>query len=98
MMSGRWDKVARGIKAFVENPLTNLVKGVALVLIGVSEASRTFREDLAHGRFRVGHGLILIGLFSILEALPHLIEGLEAWSRYLELRRKSSDKADERIL
>ena len=72
------DKVARGINSFVENPVTNLVKGVALVLIGLSDASHTFRGDVAHGQVRVGHGLILIGLFSILGALPHLIEGLEA--------------------
>ena len=87
-MSGFGDKVARGITSFVENPVTNLVKGVALVLIGLSDASHTFRGDVAHGQFRVGHGLILIGVFSILGALPHLIEGLEAGARYLELREQ----------
>jgi hypothetical protein len=87
-MGERGDKVARGIKAFVENPITNLVKGLALVLIGLSDASHTFREDVTHGQVRVGHGLIIIGLFSILGALPHLIEGLEAGARYLESRKK----------
>jgi hypothetical protein len=88
MKSGRWEKVGRRIKAFVENPVTNLVKGVVLVFIGVSEASRTFREDLAHGRVRVGHGLIIIGLFSILDALPHFLDALEASERYLEAREE----------
>jgi hypothetical protein len=69
---------ARAIKAFVEHPVTKLLKGLALLLIGLSEASHTIREDIAHFHVRVGHGLILIGLFSILEALPHLIDGLEA--------------------
>jgi hypothetical protein len=85
-MSKRAEKLAQGIKAFVENPITNLTKGVALVLIGFADASHTFREDIAHGQVRVGHGMIIIGVFSILGALPHLIEGLEAWGRYLELR------------
>jgi hypothetical protein len=81
-------RIARAIRAFVENPITILIQGLVLILIGVSEAARTFREDLAHGQLRVGHGLVVIGLFSILQALPHLIEGLEAGSRYLESKEK----------
>jgi hypothetical protein len=77
-MNDRWTTIARAITSFVENPVTNLVKGVALLLIGVTEASQTFREDIVHGHVRVGHGIIIIGTFSILEALPHIIEGLDA--------------------
>src|SRR5436305_5474584 len=87
-MNNRRDKVARRIAAFVEHPVTNLVKGIALLLIGLTEASRTFREDVAHGHVRVGHGLIIIGIFSILEALPHIIEGLDASRKYLEVKGK----------
>jgi hypothetical protein len=91
-MSDRTDRIARAIQAFVEHPITNLVKGIVLLLIGVSEAAHTFREDLAHWRLRVGHGLVIIGAFSILDALPHLIEGLDASRRYLESRgRKSTE-------
>ena len=90
-MSNRGDKIARGIKTFVENPYTNLVKGVALVLIGLADASQTLREDIAHGQLRVGHGLVIIGLFSILGAVPHLIEGLEAGERYMELRKTKGE-------
>jgi hypothetical protein len=94
-MSERGDKVARGITSFVENPVTNLVKGVILLLIGLSDASHTFRDDMTHGHVRIGHGLIIIGLFSILDALPHLIEGLEAWARYLDLREKKGPAKKE---
>jgi hypothetical protein len=89
-MSDRLHWLARGISAFVENPFTNLFKGLALFVIGLSEVSRTFHDDLAHGRFRVGHGLVIIGLFSILSALPHFIEGLEASRRFLELQDKKA--------
>jgi hypothetical protein len=82
-MNKRRDKLARAIAAFVENPATNLVKGLALLLIGLSEAASTLQEDLAHGRVRVGHGLIIIGFFSILHALPDLLEGLDAGRKYL---------------
>ena len=89
-MSDHWTRIAQAISSFVENPLTNLVKGVALLFIGLSEASRTFAEDLTERHLRVGHGLVIIGFFGILEALPHLIEGLEAGKRYAELRAKKS--------
>ncbi len=93
-MSGRVIKIARRINSFVENPVTNLVKGITLLLIGISDASHTFREDLTHGHVRVGHGMVIIGFFSILGALPHILEGLEASGRYLE-RREKKDRADE---
>jgi len=83
-MNNRWDRIARAITAFVENPFTDLVKGLALLIIGLTEASHTFREDVTHGHVRVGHGIIIIGLFSILEALPHFIEGLDASRKFLE--------------
>ena len=84
------DRVARAITRFVENPITNLVKGLALMTIGLSEASKTLTDDLAHGRLRVGHGLIIIGFFGILGAVPHLIDGLESGRQFLELRDKEA--------
>src|SRR4051812_48596205 len=84
-MSNLWAKVAQAINSFVENPVTHLVKGMALLFIGLSEASRTFTEDLTQRHLRVGHGLIIIGFFGILEALPNLIDSLEAGKRYARL-------------
>jgi hypothetical protein len=94
-MDNRRKKIARAISAFVENPVTNLVKGIALLVIGLTEASRTFREEVGHVQVRVGHGLIIIGLFSILDALPHLIEGLDASRKYLESRGKQEQASHE---
>jgi hypothetical protein len=94
-MSERGDKMARGINSFVENPITNLVKGLVLLLIGLSDASHTFRDDITHGHLRVGHGLIIIGIFSILGSLPHFIEGLEAGARYMELRNQKEQSKKE---
>ena len=45
-MSDRRVMIARAISSFVENPFTNLVKGTVLLLIGLSEASRTFIDDI----------------------------------------------------
>jgi hypothetical protein len=89
-MNRRQDRIARAISAFVENPITIAVKGLTLVLIGLSEASRTLMEDIKHQQLRVGHGLMIIGLFNILESLPHIINGLEASMKYIELRDKKA--------
>jgi hypothetical protein len=94
-MGKRSDKLSLAIRSLVENPVTNLVKGLALLLIGLSDASHTFRDDVTHGQLRVGHGLIIIGVFSILGALPHLIESLEAGARFLELRDKRKETKEE---
>ena len=93
-MSDRSDRIAHAIQTFVEHPITNLVKGIALLVIGLTEAARTFHEDIAHGQLRVGHGLVIIGLFSILDALSHFIEGLEAGGKYLELKAKKDQATD----
>lgn len=89
IMSNWRDRLARAITSFVDNPLTNLVKGVALLTIGLADASHSLQEDLANGRLRAGHGMVILGVFGILGALPHLLEGLEASSRYLQTRQRS---------
>lgn len=85
-MGDRGDWIARAIKSFVENPVTNLVQGAVLLWIGLSDASKTLYNDLSQKQLRVGHGLIIIGLFGILNALPQFIEGVEAGKRYHDLR------------
>lgn len=94
-MSITWDKIAGAIRAFVRNPVVDLTKGIALLLIGLSDASHTFRDDIIHGHVRVGHGMVIIGFFSILGALPHLIDGLEASARYMETREKKKKDSSE---
>ena len=93
-VSDRLTRLARRIRVFVENPLTNMVKGVVLMAIGLIDASRTFHEDIDHGHVHVGHGLVIIGFFSILGALPHFLEGLDASARYLELRSRNRNGPD----
>jgi hypothetical protein len=93
-MSDRRGRVARGIKSFVENPITKLIEGLCLLLIGLSDASHTFRDDVTQGHARAGHGLIILGVFSILGALPPFIDSLEAGERYLELR-EAKKRADD---
>lgn len=43
-------------------------------------------------KLRVGHGLIIIGLFGILDTLPPLIEAWETHRCFLEARAKGSPR------
>jgi hypothetical protein len=89
-MSDRAVKVARAIQAFVDNPAAIRVKGVVLLIIGLADASHTLIDHITRKHLRVGHGLIIIGLFGILEALPHFLGGLEAGERFLDPRSRTS--------
>ena len=77
-MSSYLEMFGRRITRFVESPVTILVKGIVLLVIGFTDASKTLTDDLKHGQFRVGHGLIIIGAFGVLGTVPHLIDGLAA--------------------
>jgi len=90
----RASTLSRNLKAFVDSPVTNLVKGIALLFIGLSEASHSLFEDVAHLHLRVGHGLVIIGVFSILDALPHIIDGIEAHVRYQEARERKKARSE----
>ena len=94
-MSDHKNKIASKLKAFVDHPVTKLIKGIALILIGLADASRTIETDLNPWHLHVGHGLVLIGVFGILDALPNVLDGLESGVRFLE-RREKIDRGGER--
>ena len=89
-------RAGRVIRAFVDSPVTNLVKGALLLLIGLSEVSHTLKEDVEKGHLRVGHGLVILGLFSVLDTVPRFIEGLEASRRYVDYRKSRGAPAPGR--
>lgn len=89
MMSRLGGRIGRAINAFVGNPDTYPVKGLILSQIGLADASWTLREDIARGQLRVGHGLVIIGLFKILDALPHLLGGLKAGGEFPDRNEES---------
>ena len=92
------NRISRAIRAFVDSPITILVKGLILFFIGLSEASRTVWEDISQKQLRVGHGLVIIGFFNILDAIPHLIDGVEATVRFREAREpKDARTKDDRV-
>jgi hypothetical protein len=93
-MSRRADVAARTIRSFVDNPVTNLVKGSVLLAIGFSDAWGTVRQDIIQRHLRVGHGLVIIGFFSLLGALPPLIESLDAGGRFLDARAKEDPTSE----
>ena len=62
--------------------------GFILVLTSLSEIWGTIWSDLSHFRFRVHHGVILYGLYTILRSIADLHEGLE----HLNRKKDSPDR------
>ena len=94
-MSTRESTISQRIQIFVDNAITNLVKGLVLLLIGLSDAFDSLGDDVSHGKVRIGRGLIIIGLFSMLGAVPQLIESLEAGVRFLKLREEKEQTKNQ---
>jgi hypothetical protein len=76
--------IALALKRFVDHPLMKLLVGLILIASGVIEAYDTVWDDFHRLRFRVGHGVILLGVVNVLASLPDVIEGVENWLGYLD--------------
>jgi hypothetical protein len=87
-------RFAEGIRAFVRNPATILIKGLLLLAIGFTDLSRDIANDLGQHTFHLGHGLLLIGFFNVLESLPHMLDGLDAATTYAALRDRKKRRDD----
>ena len=65
-----------GLTRFVRHPSTNFVVGVVLIVSGLADVL----EDLRNGagfELAVHHGVVVYGLFKVLTAIAHVLEGLE---------------------
>ena len=78
--------IALALKRFVDHPITKLVVGLILIASGLIEAYDTVLDDLHRLRVRVGHGVVILGVVSVLASLPEVIEGIQHWLSYLEGR------------
>ena len=81
--------IALALKRFVDHPITRLGVGLILIASGLIEAYDTVLDDLHRLRVRVGHGVVILGIVSVLASLPDVITGLEHWLGYLEGREDS---------
>lgn len=70
------DALIRGLRAVIDNPLLRISVGATIVFLGLRESDSVFHE-IASGNFGAHHGVILIGLSHILQALPDFFSGLE---------------------
>jgi len=70
-------RLSRWIRRLVDNPYAKLLVGVILLVTGLHEAWATLRADLIHLNLKAHHGVMVLGLFHILTAIPDLLEAAE---------------------
>jgi hypothetical protein len=92
--SGRW-AFAHALRAFVDHPTTRLVVALILILSGFIETLDTVKEDVAHLKVRVGHGIILLGFVNAFSSLPAVIDGIERWFKAEELKAERRTPRDQ---
>jgi hypothetical protein len=68
----------------MDHPGTHLLVGLILIVTGALEAYDHIAEESRGFRVAAHHGIIILGLFQVLQSLPHLIEGLERWFQAFE--------------
>ena len=63
------------IQFIIYNPYLRLTIGLLVFAIGMVQAWDTFVEDILSANIKLHHGLMLIGITQILDALPNIISG-----------------------
>jgi hypothetical protein len=72
-------RLSRRIKRIVDHPTTRMLVGLIMLGSGLSEARENFISDIQKFNFGARHGVMVLGFMNVLEALPHVIEGIERW-------------------
>jgi hypothetical protein len=68
----------------MDHPITHLAVGLILIVTGAVEAYDHFADESRGFRVAAHHGIIILGLFQVLQCRPHLLEGLEKWFQAFE--------------
>ena len=70
--------------------------GVILFVTGFAEAYQSFSSDVAHMQIGAHHGVLILGVFSMVSSVPDLIEGVGSSVEYLEhLEGTRENRAEE---
>jgi hypothetical protein len=77
-------RTLRRFRAVMDHPGTHLVVGLILIVTGALEAHDHFTDESRGFRVAAHHGIIVLGLFQVLQCLPHVIAGLEKWFEAFE--------------
>ena len=72
----------------MDHPITHLLVGLILILTGLAETFHSLTEEGRAFRVAAHHGIIILGVFQVLQCLPHIFEGLEKWVQALEKGRR----------
>lgn len=72
-----YDKIIHLLQRFVTNPYVNCMVGIILLGTGLSEAWVSLQDDIINLSVRAHHGVMVLGIFTTLKAIPEIIISLE---------------------
>jgi hypothetical protein len=78
------DRTLVGFKAVMDHPAIHLLVGLILILTGIVETYHSLTDESRAFRVAAHHGIMVLGLFQVLQSLPSIIEGLRKWLQALE--------------
>ncbi|CAB5089738.1 hypothetical protein D3OALGA1CA_5799 [Olavius algarvensis associated proteobacterium Delta 3] len=67
----------RIIRLILDHPLTDLFVSVVLIVTALSEDWHTLYTDLVHFDAGVHHGVLVLGVVSLLKTIPDLLDAAE---------------------
>ena len=62
------------IRVIAGNSYLHTFLGVIVALTGLLEVGETLQDDFVNGKFHSGHGVVLIGVWHVLQSLSEIIE------------------------
>ena len=66
-----------GLRKVLKNPYVNLVAGIAMFISSLDGIQGTLLIDIVKLNFRVHHGMLLVGIWKILESTPNIYDSLD---------------------
>lgn len=65
------------IRVITGHPMMALLTALILIVTGAAKAWETIEQDIAEARLGAHLGVLLLGLVSLVGAIPDVVEGLE---------------------
>ena len=76
-MKNTLNKLSNKLRNFLKNPILSLIVGIVMLLSSFAGQQGSLYYDLITFNWNVSHGVHIMGIWHILQALPNLYDSLD---------------------